>query len=66
MEEALTIFTINTEEFPESANVYDSLAEAWLTKGDESMAVGLYRRALEVDPGFLNAVEMLRELEAEE
>ena len=63
---AIETFTLNTGAFPDSANVYDSLAEAWLNQGDKDKAAALYRRALEVDPGFLNAAEMLKELEAEE
>ena len=63
---AIETFTLNTGAFPDSANVYDSLAEAWLNQGDKDKAAELYRRALEVDPGFLNAAEMLKELEAEE
>ena len=45
---SIAILTLNTEFYPESANCYDSLAEAYLTKGDRERAVELYRRALEI------------------
>ena len=59
---AIETFRVNTETFSESANTYDSLAEAYLESGDRETAVELYRQALEVDPEFANAARMLREL----
>ena len=45
---SIAILTLNTEFYPESANCYDSLAEAYLTKGDKERAIELYHKALEV------------------
>ncbi len=45
---SIAILTLNAEFYPESANCYDSLAEAYLTKGDRDRAIELYREALEI------------------
>jgi CubicO group peptidase (beta-lactamase class C family) len=47
-ERAISILKLNTEFYPESANCYDSLAEAYLTKGDKERAIAFYRKALEM------------------
>lgn len=64
LDESIAVFELNVEAFPEAANPYDSLAEAWLAKGDRERAIALYRQALEVDPEFRNAARMLARLEA--
>ena len=53
--EAISIFQMNTQDFPKSANAYDSLAEAQFTSGDLPHALENYRRALDVDPNYPNA-----------
>lgn len=60
--EAIEAFTLNTETFPESANTYDSLAEAYLESGDRETAIRFYRQAIAVDPDFENAARVLRDL----
>jgi len=37
--EAIEVLKLNVESYPESANVYDSLAEAYLNNGDKELAV---------------------------
>lgn len=64
VEEAIAVFTRNTEAFPESANTWDSLAEAHMIRGDRELAIRHYRRSLELDPGNHNAREKLAELGA--
>jgi tetratricopeptide (TPR) repeat protein len=59
---AIQIFKLNTELFPESANVWDSLAEAYMKAGDPKNAQMNYEKALTVDPANQNAKEMLRKL----
>ena len=44
-EEAITIFKTNIERYPESANVYDSLAEAYERGGQLELAAPLYEKA---------------------
>jgi tetratricopeptide (TPR) repeat protein len=53
--EATAVFKMNTEDFPKSANTYDSLAEAQFKAGDLPHAVENYRKALDVDPKYPNA-----------
>ncbi|MBN2565560.1 MAG: tetratricopeptide repeat protein, partial [Candidatus Eisenbacteria bacterium] len=62
VDEALAVLRLNLDEFPESANAHDSLAEASEAAGDTETAVELYRRALELDPEFEHAAERLDEL----
>jgi D-alanyl-D-alanine carboxypeptidase len=42
---ALRAFKLNTVLFPDSANTWDSLAEAHAAKGDKEMAKALYDKA---------------------
>ena len=59
---AVAIFRRNVEEFPGSANVYDSLGEAYLLRGDTALAIENYERSLEINPRNRNASAKLREL----
>jgi tetratricopeptide (TPR) repeat protein len=49
--EAIAVLKLNAEAYPESANVYDSLAEAYLSNGDKDLAVVYYRKALQAIAG---------------
>jgi CubicO group peptidase (beta-lactamase class C family) len=44
---AIGIFLLNTQLYPDSANTYDSLAEAHMKQGDRKQAIALYRKALD-------------------
>ena len=61
--DALKVFKLYTENFPEDANAHDSLGEAYMLKGDNNRAIACYRRSLELDPDNQNAVEMLSKLQ---
>ncbi|HUV35597.1 MAG TPA: tetratricopeptide repeat protein [Patescibacteria group bacterium] len=50
IKDAIEIFTLNVEMFPESANVYDSLGEGYLADGEFGLAVENYRKSLEINP----------------
>lgn len=63
-EAAIAVFEIATELFPDSWNVWDSLAEAHMEAGHRERAVELYRRSLEMNPENQNAREKLGELGA--
>jgi hypothetical protein len=60
--EAIEIFKLNVEAYPQSGNVYDSLAEAYMINGDRYLAIRNYERSLELDPKNTNATEMLKKL----
>ena len=61
--EALEIFKLNVFLYPQSANVYDSVAEAYAANGMREIAVKNYRRSLELDPNNKHAVEQLRKFD---
>jgi CubicO group peptidase (beta-lactamase class C family) len=61
--DAITILKLNVEEYPKSANAYDSLAETYAKDGQKQQAVENYRKALELDPQNQNAADKLKELE---
>ena len=55
---------MNVEQFPDSANVYDSLAEAYAAAGKRQLAEVFYRQSLILDPDNTNALKMLDQLKA--
>jgi CubicO group peptidase (beta-lactamase class C family) len=59
---AVDVFSLNVRAFPRSANVYDSLAEAYLARGDTALAIANYRRSLELDQGNSNASNILKRI----
>jgi hypothetical protein len=61
-DKAIAIFKINIEAFPESFNVYDSMGEAYMKKGDNQKAIEFYNKSLSINPGNSNAIEMLKKL----
>ena len=65
VDKAIELLTLNTVNYPESFNVYDSLGEAYMVNGDESLAIANYEKSLELNPNNQNAVEKLRALRAE-
>lgn len=62
VKEAIDIFKLNIELYPEYANGYDSLGEAYMVNRDKKLAIKYYAKALEMDPNNKNAVEKLSEL----
>ena len=66
LSEAIEIFKLNIEFFPDSSNVYDSLGEAYMLHGDIENARTNYRRSLDLNPHNKNAVERLQKLESGE
>jgi tetratricopeptide (TPR) repeat protein len=60
--EAIEFLSFVVEEFPQSANAYDSLGEAYMRAGDKKLAKKSYEKSLELDPGNENAKKMLEQL----
>jgi hypothetical protein len=60
--QAIRIFQLNVEAYPNSGNTYDSLAEAYMDDGDKSQAIANYQRSLQLNPKNSNAVKMLQKL----
>jgi CubicO group peptidase (beta-lactamase class C family) len=59
---ALEFFKMNALEFPNSANVFDSLGEAYMENGDNKKAIENFKKSLELDPGNDNAKKMIEKL----
>ena len=66
IEAAIRVFDLNTGTFPLSANTWDSLAEAFMTKGEHESAVRYYRLSLILDPESSNAAQMIERMTAEQ
>lgn len=60
--DAIEIFELNTKMFPDVGNVWDSLGEAYYTKGDRTKALAAYQKALSLDPHIPSAQKMVKEL----
>ena len=63
--EAIAVFKVNTELYPDSFNTYDSLAEAYMNNGDKDLAIANYKKSLALNPKNENGAAMLKKLEAE-
>jgi glyoxylase-like metal-dependent hydrolase (beta-lactamase superfamily II) len=61
-DEAIAIFKLNMELYPDSWNVYDSLGEAYMKSGKLDLAVNSYTRSLELNPDNENGRKMLEEM----
>jgi CubicO group peptidase (beta-lactamase class C family) len=60
--EAIALLKLNVEFYPNAWNVYDSLAEAYMTNGDKELAIANYKKSLELNPQNSNGREMLKKL----
>ncbi|MEI6884087.1 MAG: S41 family peptidase [Bacteroidota bacterium] len=59
---AINIFIKNTNLYPQSANAFDSLAEAYMLAGNKEFAIKNYEKSLELNPQNANAVDQLKKL----
>ncbi len=64
LEAAVQIFQLNVESYPDSANVYDSLGEAYADHGDRELAIKSYEKAVQLNPNNQGAKEALDGLRA--
>ncbi len=62
LDHAIEIFKLNTEAYPKSSNVWDSLGEAYMDKGQKELAIKNYEKSLALDPSNANAVQRLKTL----
>ena len=61
-EKAIEVFKLNVLLYPERANVYESLAQAYEAAGHKDLAIKNYKRSLELSPGNTNAEDHLKKL----
>lgn len=63
--DAIAVFKLSVETYPQSYNTYDSLAEAYMDNGDRDLAIQNYQKSLQMNPQNTNAVEKLKVLGAQ-
>jgi hypothetical protein len=67
-DDAIAILKAAIALHPKEANLYDSLGEFCLKKGEKAKALEFYKKALEINPSFGNAEtakEIVKKLSAE-
>lgn len=62
VKDAIEVFKLNVEDYPQSSNTYDSLGEAYMLEGNKELAIKNYQRSVELDPNNTNGVETLKKL----
>lgn len=62
VKDAIEIFKLNVNEYPESFNVYDSLGEGYMVDGDYKTAERYYKKSLRLNPDNDNARKMLEKM----
>ncbi|HKQ50999.1 MAG TPA: tetratricopeptide repeat protein, partial [Pyrinomonadaceae bacterium] len=65
VDEAIEILKLNVEAFPSSWNVYDSLGEAYMIKGEKEQAVKNYQKSVELNPKNEGGIEALKKLQTQ-
>jgi CubicO group peptidase (beta-lactamase class C family) len=61
--DAIEILRVNVETYPQSANAYDSLGEAYLDDGQKDLAIANYKKSVELNPKSESGIEALKKLE---
>ncbi len=62
VEEAIPIFKLIVDQFPNSSNPYDSLGEGYMAHGDTELAIANYEKSLALNPDNFNAEDQLERL----
>jgi tetratricopeptide (TPR) repeat protein len=62
IDQAIAILKLNVESYPGSANVYDSLGEAYMVKGNKEEAIMNYEKSLKLNPKNKNAEDNIKKL----
>ncbi|MBS1493833.1 MAG: serine hydrolase [Bacteroidetes bacterium] len=62
-DDAIEVLKLNVDLFPDSFNVYDSLGEAYLAKGDKENALKNYKKSVELNPKSTSGLEAIKKLE---
>jgi CubicO group peptidase (beta-lactamase class C family) len=62
VKDAIEVFKLNVEDYPQSSNTYDSLGEAYMIDGNKELAIKNYQRSVELDPKNTNGLTTLKKL----
>lgn len=63
VKDAIEILKLNAAAYPASYHAYDSLGEAYMINGDDSLAVANYKKSLELNPRNTNALLMIKRIQ---
>ncbi len=64
IDKATAIFKLNVTLFPNESNLWDSLGESYLKSMNKQKAIDAYKKALELDPNYGNAMQAKQIIEA--
>lgn len=62
VKDAIEIFKLIVQEFPHSANAYDSLGEGYLNAGDTLRSLANYEKSLAMNPDNFNAEDQIERI----
>jgi tetratricopeptide (TPR) repeat protein len=62
--DAVELFKLNAELYPNDYNVYDSLGEGYMDLGMNDLAIANYQKSLQLNPKNTNATDMINKLKA--
>jgi hypothetical protein len=65
LKEAIEVFKLNVEAFPESFNAHDSLGEAYAAAGEKELAIKNYEKSLQLNPKSQSGIDALKKLKAQ-
>ena len=63
LDAAIMVFELNNQSYPESANTFDSLGEAYLAAGHKQKALASYKSALKLNPDSESAKQAIEKLQ---
>ncbi len=64
-DKAIKVFELNTQLYPEGFNTWDSLAEAYMKKGDSEKAIKYYSKSIALNAKNTHAQEMIDKIKSE-
>lgn len=62
LNDAIAIFELNVEAYPQGFNGYDSLGEALLARGDTAAAIRNYQKSVTLNPQNQNGIDVLKRI----
>jgi tetratricopeptide (TPR) repeat protein len=62
LDNAISLFEMNTVNFPSSSKAFSSLGDAYAKKGQKQKAISCYQKAIELNPAATVIKEKLKRL----